>query len=91
MEIRWTRAARGDLQRLYDFLAPVDLQAAARTIRTLVGAPSRLLEYPYLGESLDEFAPRDVRRIVVGRYEMRYEVRANTVYILRIWHTREDR
>jgi hypothetical protein len=40
---------------------------------------------------LEEFEPREVRRILVGKYEMRYEIQESTIYILRLWHTREDR
>lgn len=90
MDLKWTRKAHSDLVRLYDFLAPVDPGAAARTVRSLAKAPQRLLEYPRLGEKLEEFEPREVRRILVGRYELRYEIREATVYVLRIWHTREN-
>ena len=37
------------------------------------------------------FEPREVRRLLVGRYEIRYEIQDSTVYILRLWHTREER
>ncbi|MBR7513475.1 type II toxin-antitoxin system RelE/ParE family toxin, partial [Mycobacterium tuberculosis] len=37
------------------------------------------------------FEPREVRRILVGQYEMRYEIQGDTIYVLRLWHTREDR
>ncbi len=46
---------------------------------------------PRIGEKLDEFVPREVRRILVGKYEIRYEIRESTIYVLRLWHTREDR
>jgi len=46
---------------------------------------------PRLGERLDEFSPNEVRRVIVGHYEMRYEVDNGTVFVLRIWHTREHR
>jgi hypothetical protein len=44
-----------------------------------------------IGEKLEEFDPREVRRIVIGRYEMRYEIQESVISVLRIWHTREDR
>ena len=91
MELKWTGKALSDLTRLYEFLAPVNQPAAARAVQALTAAPSRLLEHPRLGERLEEFSPREVRRILVGRYEMRYEIQASTIYILRLWHTREDR
>ncbi len=91
MQLRWTSKALSDLTRLHDFLAPVDRQAAARIVQSLTAAPLRIIEHPRIGEQLDEFTPREVRRIFVGKYEMRYELHESTIYILRLWHTREDR
>jgi len=91
MELKWTKRALSDLARLHEFLAPVSPQAAARTVQSLTGAPARLLEHPRIGEKLEEFQPREVRRILVGHYEMRYEILESTIYVLRPWHTREDR
>ena len=91
MELKWTHKALSDLVRLHAFLSPVNRRAAARVVQSLVAAPSRLLVHPRLGEKLEEFEPREVRRILVGIYEMRYEIRGSTVYVLRLWHTREDR
>ena len=89
--LRWTSKALSDLARLHEFLAPVSPQAAAKVVQTLTAAPSKLLDHPRLGERLEEFEPREVRRLLVGRYEMRYEIQDATIYVLRIWHTREDR
>ena len=80
-----------DLARLYEFWAPVNRRAAARTVQSLAAAPARLLDHPRIGEKLEEFNPREVRRILVGHYEMRYEIQGNTIYVLRLWHTRENR
>jgi plasmid stabilization system protein ParE len=91
MEIKWTSKAVSDLARLYDFLATVNPAAAARTVKQLVTAATRLLATPHIGEMLDEFQPRKVRRILVGRYELRYELVGSTLYVLRLWHTREER
>ena len=91
MELKWTSKALSDLTRLYDFLASVNRQAAARTVQSLTAAPLKLIDNPRIGEKLDEFNPREVRRIVVGRYELRYEVQRAAIYILRLWHTKEDR
>ena len=91
MEIKWTSKAVSDIARLYDFLSPIDRRAAARTVQALAAAPARLIEQPRLGERLEEFDPQEIRRILVGRYEMRYEIQQSTIYVLRLWHTREDR
>jgi plasmid stabilization system protein ParE len=91
MRLKWSGKALDDVVRLYDFLAKVNKSAAAQTIQSLVAAPVRLIENPRIGESLDEFAPLEVRRILAGRYEIRYQIENDTIYVLRLWHTRENR
>lgn len=91
MQLKWTSKAMSDLARLHEFLAVVNKQAAAQTIKQLTAAPLQLVAQPRIGEKLDEFDPREVRRILIGHYEMRYEMQPSALYILRIWHTREDR
>jgi plasmid stabilization system protein ParE len=91
MALRWTREALSDLERLHAFLESVDPHAAANAVRSLVAAPERMSANPRIGERLERFAPREVRRIFVGRYELRYEIRDGTIFVLRIWHTREER
>jgi plasmid stabilization system protein ParE len=44
-----------------------------------------------LGEKLSGFVDRDVRRVLVQKYEIRYEVAGSDINVLRIFHTREDR
>jgi plasmid stabilization system protein ParE len=91
MKVSWTSKAVGDLARLHDFLAPVNERAAARVVRSLTTVASRLPDQPRFGERLEQYDPREVRRILVGKYEMRYEVRASNIFVLRLWHTREER
>lgn len=91
MKLKWTSKALSDLARLYEFLAPINKSAAARAVQSLTKAPTILLTNPRIGEQLFEFDLREVRRILVGHYEMRYEIQDSTIYVLRLWHTREDR
>ena len=91
MDLQWTRKALSDLARLHVFLEPVNPAAAARTVQQLTKAPTRLLDHPRIGERLEQFNPREVRRIFVADYEMRYAIKEHTLYILRVWHSRENR
>ena len=91
MQVKWSRAALADLRRLYEFLESIDQPAAARTIQSLTAAPTRLMHQPRIGERLDEFEAREVRRLLVGNYEIRYELSTDALYVLRVWHTREHR
>jgi plasmid stabilization system protein ParE len=89
--IKWTGKASSDLVRLYQHLHPVAPEAAARVVQQLARAPDRLHDHPRIGEKLDAYAPREVRRIIVGTYELRYEIAGATIFILRLWHCRESR
>jgi plasmid stabilization system protein ParE len=89
--LRWTTSARADLVRLHEFLETVNPRAAARAVRLLVAGAKRIPARPRLGQRLREFADREVRRILVGDYEIRYELAGRDVFVLRIFHTREDR
>lgn len=91
MQIAWTDKAQSDLARLYAFLAPASPRAAAGVVQKIIAGTQMLGEQPRIGAPLSEFAPRDVRRLIVGDYEIRYEIAGNLAYIVRLWHTREDR
>jgi plasmid stabilization system protein ParE len=89
--LQWTANAYADLTRLYAFLEPHNPAVAARTVETLSAAPESLLANPRVGKRLEQFDPREVRRVLVGPYELCYEVLEASVVVLRLWHTREDR
>jgi len=89
-KVVWQPPALLDLARLYDFLVAVNPRAATAVLNHLKTAPRMLRTQPRLGTTLSEFSPREVRRLIVGDYELRYEVRADTVHLLRPWHRHED-
>ena len=91
MELKWTSKALSDLARLYEFLAPMNKPAAARVVQALTRAPTILLTNSRIGEQLFQFEPREVRRFLVGEYEVRYEIQGSIIYVLRLWHSRENR
>jgi len=89
--VRWTPRAAFDLQRLYNFLADKSPRAAANVRSMLSRAPDRLKDFPRLGVRLEEFEEAEVRRIIVGDYEIRYEIVGEMVRVLQLWHCNEDR
>lgn len=89
--LRWTQPAYGDLRRLYDSLEPVNPGAAVRAVRLIVNRMERIPAQPRLGERLPRFGPREVRRVLAAKYEIRYELMDIDVVVLRIFHAREDR
>jgi plasmid stabilization system protein ParE len=91
IDIIWTSDALQDIRRLYDFLIAENEIAAERIVQKLVRAPERLRSLPRLGERVSELEALEIRRLIVDRYEIRYEIQVETIRILRIWHTRERR
>ncbi|WP_338849279.1 type II toxin-antitoxin system RelE/ParE family toxin [Massilia sp. W12] len=64
-------------------------RAAINIFKKLSHAPQGQLQHPRIGEQLHQFSPREVRRLLLTEYEIRYAIQAQTIYVLRIWHTRE--
>jgi plasmid stabilization system protein ParE len=92
MMLRWSARARRDLVRSQEFLAPVNPRAAVEVLRLLQNASERLLEMPRIGARVEGYERRRVRRLIVaGRYELRYEIRSDTISVVRVFHVREDR
>lgn len=91
MILRWTTSAERDLVRLHAFLATINPSAAAQVVRQLIAGAEQLIQYPQLGIKLEEFLPRDVRRMIIGDYELPYELIDEAIYILLLWQGREDR
>lgn len=91
VKVAWTRRAVEDLGRLHEFLKVANPTSAAKILQSLVKAPSALIGNPRMGERIEAFESREIRRLLVARYELRYEIKDATLYILRIWHTREER
>lgn len=91
MRVTWTGKALGDLARLHAFLVDINPAAAANAVLLLTGAVDKLPNHPRLGLRLEEFNPTEVRRMIVGQYEIRYALDGEAIHILRLWSTREDR
>jgi len=97
MQLRFSRRADHDIDRLYHFL--IENQASVRTADRAILAIKRgaqsLLENPEIGSSLDDGSQRRELAIAFGKraYILRYipDLQTQTVYVLRIWHSREDR
>lgn len=65
MRLRWTSKAFADIARLYAFLASVNPRAAAAVVQKLTAAPLVLLTQAKIGTPVPEFAPRDVRPLIL--------------------------
>ncbi|MDZ4870330.1 MAG: type II toxin-antitoxin system RelE/ParE family toxin [Alphaproteobacteria bacterium] len=94
MKLVVSTEAVADLERLKTFLADKDAKASERAATALVEAIGSLGNLPERGRPS---AVQGLRELVVpfgqSAYVVRYAYRASTetVFIVRIWHGREDR
>ena len=91
MTLRWTGKAQSDLERLHAFLAHASPRAAVQTASTIVAGIAKPPVHPRLGHKLDQFSPMEVRRVLIGEYEVRYALERDVITILRLRHTGDDR
>jgi len=89
--IRWSPEARGDIDRLADFVAAYDPLRASEIEQELSQAPKKPREFPRRASRLSEFGKREIRELRVGNYLLRYEVKGADIVVLRFFHLRENR
>ncbi|WP_336982946.1 MULTISPECIES: type II toxin-antitoxin system RelE/ParE family toxin [unclassified Cedecea] len=91
MEIQWTQKAQDDLERIYRFASQYSRQLADNVLERLIIGTSGLADHPRIGVPQTRYEPREVRKILFDDYDVHYEILRDTIYIVDLWHTREDR
>ena len=90
MRLQFSRAALYDLIRLREFIGQHNPESAQRVSKRLRGAIIGLVGTPKIGRPVEDM-PGEIRELIFGRYVIRCEVRKDDLYILRVWHGKEDR
>ena len=90
MRLRYTRHAHDDLVSLFEYIAKDDAPAARKVSRQIRAAIDRLRQFPSYGRIGDVAGTRQF--VVAGvPYIVVYEIEDETITILRIYHTAQDR
>ncbi len=91
MRLEYTDKVVGDLVRLRQFIEEHDPQAANRMAARLVEGIALLRDQPQLGHPVILAPePESIRDLVLRNYIVRYAMTRNRIFILRVWHHRED-
>lgn len=92
MKISYTKQAIGDLQRLREFIANKNPEAANRIAQELIVAINKLKDFPQLGLKVEQSPnPEQIRDLFVTNYTVRYLLTPNQIIILRLWHGKESK
>ena len=89
MILQFTHSAQRDLRRWRDFVAEKNPQAAERVSLRLRQSVQRLVDQPDVGVNVAGLP--GVQDLISGDYVVRYTAVDNAIYVLRVWHGKEDR
>ena len=91
MKLFYTPEAISDLQRLKEFIEIKNPLAARKASITLREGIDKLISFPKIGLPVTNAPnPEIIRDLYVSNYTVRYLIQTQTIYILRIWHNKEN-
>lgn len=91
IEVKYSSESLADLQRVVDFVEVKNPYAARRIAIDLQEGVSKLKQFPQIGLPVIKAPdPEKIRDLYVSDYTVRYLITAETIYILRVWHTKEN-
>jgi len=89
--IKYSPESLEDLQRVVEFIEVKNPYAARRIAIDLQEGMSKLKQFPQIGLPVIKAPdPEKIRDLYVGHYTVRYLITENSVYILRVWHNKEN-
>jgi toxin ParE1/3/4 len=89
VNVVWQASALADIRRILDYIAAENPAAARRIAQELVLAGDSLELFPQRGRA--GLVPGTRELVAIRPYVVVYEVAAENVRILRIWHSAQDR
>jgi plasmid stabilization system protein ParE len=91
MRVRYSPESIDDLQRLVAFIEAKNPFAARRLAIDLQEGIEKLKQFPNIGlPVLKSYDPEQTRDLYLGHYTVRYLIAADTLYVLRVWHGKEN-
>ena len=92
MKIVFSKDAKKDLERVNEFIAIKNPEAARRIVIKLIEGIKYLITFPDIGTPVEDSPnPDSIRDIYILNYHVRYLKLKESIYIIRIWHQKEDR
>ena len=91
MKVSFTPEAVADLKRLRKFIELKNPIAAQRIAHELLSGIEKLKTFPEIGlKVIRAPQPHLVRDLFIGNYTVRYFIGNNEIFILRMWHGKEN-
>ena len=91
MKVEFSQESIEDLTRLREFIQHKNPLAARRISAELLEGIERLKQFPQIGLTVMSAPdPENIRDLIVGDYTVRYLLAENLIFILRVWHNKEN-
>ncbi|MCU7801623.1 MAG: type II toxin-antitoxin system RelE/ParE family toxin [Candidatus Thiodiazotropha sp. (ex Lucinoma borealis)] len=91
MKVKYSSESIDDLQRVVEFVENRNPYAARRIAIDLQEGVDRLKNFPQIGlPVLKATEPEQLRDLYIDDYTVRYLITDEVIYILRIWHGKEN-
>lgn len=93
LSLRFLSAAEADIHRVHSFLAEIDPIAATKAIDAILDNVDLLRTHPGMGRRFESHPLLRHWTVQFGSagYVIQYGVSDETLFVTRIWHSREDR
>ena len=91
IEVEYSPESMKDLQRIVEFVEVKNPYAARRIAIDLQEGIFKLKQFPEIGLPVIKAPdPEKIRDLYIGAYTVRYLITSGIVYILRVWHSKEN-
>lgn len=91
MIVKYSRESIDDLQRVVEFVEIKNPYAARRIAIDLQEGIAKLKQFPHIGlPVLNAPDSEQFRDLYISHYTIRYLITDEVIYILRIWHHKEN-
>ncbi len=90
MKLVYSPESIEDLQRLREFIANKNRNAARHIAHSLLESIKKLKTFPRMGIEVKSAKSELIRDLIIGDYIARYLISKESIYILRVWHQKED-
>jgi addiction module RelE/StbE family toxin len=82
----WSPRAVADLEAIQAHIARDSERYAGLVVNRLVGAPTRIAQFPELGRIVPEFGQPSLRELIIRSYRLVYRLRGELVEVVTVFH-----
>ncbi|MCI0505981.1 MAG: type II toxin-antitoxin system RelE/ParE family toxin [Gammaproteobacteria bacterium] len=92
MKIKYSRESIDDLQRVVEFVEVNNPYAARRIAIDLQDGSEKPRQFSKIGlPVLNASDPEVIRDLYINNYTVRYLITEEVIYVLRVWHNKENK